>query len=297
VYAGSGASITARAAYRPGVARSVTSSLPAIGSIVSRAVTYHDTGLEPGIHLGLPSPSLTVVLSIGEPTRLETAPRPEHGPAAFMALVGGLGLRPTVIAFDTVMCGLQLDLAPRAARQLFGVPPAELSSRVVDLEDVMGRSAAELVDRLHETDSWSERLRVVDELLGRRAAGSAAARPQVDHAWRLITHAAGRISIADVATAVGWSRRHLDQEFRAEFGLTPKAVSRLARFTRSRQMLQRHPAVSLAELSDAAGFFDQAHMAREWNLLAGMPASEWRAREGHRFFQAPDRQVAASSAL
>jgi hypothetical protein len=43
---------------------------------------------------------------------------------------------------------------------------------------------------------------------------------------------------------------------------------------------------NLAELSASCGYFDQAHMAREWNLLAGVPASAWWAKEGVQFFQA-----------
>jgi transcriptional regulator GlxA family with amidase domain len=102
--------------------------------------------------------------------------------------------------------------------------------------------------------------------------------------------------IADVAGDVGWSRRHLDREFVAEFGLTPKDVARITRFTHSRTLLARHPRTSMAMLSAMCGYYDQAHMAREWNRFAGEPASAWCADEGVRFFQAPGAQDGASSA-
>lgn len=152
-----------------------------------------------------------------------------------------------------------------------------------------------MLDRLHEANTWGERVVAVDQVLGRRPADPRGARPEVDHAWRVLMGTDGAISISDVAAAVGWSRQHLDQEFRAEFGLTPKAVARVVRFTHSRLLLQRRPQTPLADISARCGYFDQAHMAREWNLIAGMPASAWWAREGLQFFQAGNPPDAASS--
>ena len=101
--------------------------------------------------------------------------------------------------------------------------------------------------------------------------------------------------VSAVATEVGWSRRHLDRAFVAEFGLTPKDVARVTRFTHSRTLMQRRAMLSLAELSAACGYFDQAHMAREWNHFAGEAASVWWADEGVRFFQAQSTGDSASS--
>lgn len=281
-------------AYHPAVADPNDHALPAIGRVVQRCVTYHRAGLEPGSHLRLPSPFLTVVLSIGRPTRLSAMPGPLQQPGSFMALVGGLHMRPAVIAYDAEMCGIQLDLTPQGARNLFGLPSAQLAHSVFDMDDVLGPATAELLDRLHEADSWAERVLAVDDILGRRSNNVRSARPHVDQAWRLLMGSAGTISIVDLAAAVGWSRRHLDQEFSSEFGLSPKAVARLARFAHSRELLQRRPQMPLADLSARCGYYDQAHMAREWNLLAGMPASAWWAEDGVRFFQASAQTVAAS---
>ena len=75
----------------------------------------------------------------------------------------------------------------------------------------------------------------------------------------------------------------LDQA-RAETGLTPKAAGRVIRFDRARKLLVRELATAtadyrLADLAAACGYFDQAHLAREFRALAGCPPSQWLAEE------------------
>jgi hypothetical protein len=67
--------------------------------------------------VGLPSPSLTLVISLGPRTRLARMPNPAQQPAAFDVLVGGLHSRPAVIAHDGELFGIQLDLTPEGARR------------------------------------------------------------------------------------------------------------------------------------------------------------------------------------
>jgi AraC-like DNA-binding protein len=223
-------------------------------------------------------------------------PGPTQQPDSFMALVGGLHTRPVVIGYGEIMSGIQLDLAPQSARRLLGVPASQLANSVFDMHAVLGSAAAELVDRLQTTHSWKVRRDAVFDVLGRQSLSLDAACPRVDRAWDLIVSSHGIMPIAGVAAEVGWSRRHLDREFVAEFGLTPKDVARVTRFTYSRTLLQQRPGMSMAMLSAMCGYFDQAHMAHEWHRFAGEPASVWWAEEGVRFFQASGGHDGASSA-
>jgi hypothetical protein len=125
--------------------------------------------MEPGTHRGLPSPSITVVLSVGAPTQLVVMPGPTQAPDSFMALVGGLHMRPVVIGYGDIMSGIQLDLAPQAARRLLGIPAAQLAHSVVDMHDVLGPAAVEVVDRLETTEGWEARRDAVFDVLGRQS--------------------------------------------------------------------------------------------------------------------------------
>jgi transcriptional regulator GlxA family with amidase domain len=65
-------------------------------------------------------------------------------------------------------------------------------------------------------------------------------------------------------------------KFVAEYGVTPKDVVRLSRFHRSHRMLKGAAGATLADVSAVCGYYDQAHMARDWRDLAGVAQSRWR---------------------
>ena len=90
----------------------------------------------------------------------------------------------------------------------------------------------------------------------------------------------GTVDIRSLAVEVGWSRRHLAEQFRAEIGLPPKAVARVLRFERSKELLRRPGRrLALAEVAGAAGYYDQAHLNRDWRDIAGCSPTTWMAEE------------------
>ena len=103
--------------------------------------------------------------------------------------------------------------------------------------------------------------------------------PDIAAAWRLLTRSGGTIRAGDLARRVGWSPRYLQRRLLEETGLTPKAAARVTRFDRARRTLQRQPGTSLAALAADCGYYDQAHLAREFRELAGCPPSAWLAEE------------------
>jgi transcriptional regulator GlxA family with amidase domain len=79
----------------------------------------------------------------------------------------------------------------------------------------------------------------------------------------------GRARPEGIARAVGISRRQLGRLFQERIGIAPKSLGRLGRFQRVLRALDGDPRVSLAETAARAGYFDQAHMSRDFRLFAG----------------------------
>lgn len=235
---------------------------------------YRLAGFPPGEHRGLPSTDLTVVLTIGEPLELSVPAARGQQPGRFTALASGLATVPVTIAHDGNQHGIQLSITPAGARALFGVPASALGAWVVDLEDVLGADARELRDRIAATDDWPDRFAVLDEVLGRSANHDSAVDTELSRAWQRLTDRDGS-RVSAIADDIGWSRRHLTSRFTAEFGVGPKDAARLARFERSRQLLGRPGRHRLADIAARAGFYDQAHLARDWRDLAGAPPTQW----------------------
>jgi AraC-like DNA-binding protein len=247
---------------------------------------YLDKGVAPALHRGLPSPWLTVIVTIDEPLVMAAHPDPAQTPGTFDVLVGGLHTSPALISHDGAQSGIQLAVSPLAARALLGRPAGELASIDVHGADVFGGQAAQVHERIRELPDWPARFAFLEEfLLGRlRAADERAGiSPEVRHAWSELLRSGGNVPVARLAAQTGWSDRHLRSRFRAETGLGPKEATRVIRFDRVRRQLGRRAKtggrLDLAGLAVSAGYFDQAHMDRDFRLLAGCPPTTWLAEE------------------
>ncbi len=246
---------------------------------------YRLEGFPAGTHLGLPSPDLTVVLTLGAPVDIASAAAPGQAPGRFTTLASGLATAAVEIAHDGNQHGIQLAVTPAGARALFDVPTAALGAWIVELDDVL-TDTDRLLDGITAASTWQGRFDVLDRILVRRlaAAHTTVVDRSLDRAWSLLVHGRGT-AVRDVASDVGWSRRRLTSRFTAEFGVAPKDASRIARFDRSRLLLAGAPGRRLADVAVAAGYYDQAHLAREWRALAGVPPSRWLADEVFPFVQ------------
>ncbi|WP_205850217.1 helix-turn-helix domain-containing protein [Nakamurella flava] len=244
---------------------------------VREYVGYRMTGFPSGTHLGLPSPDLTVVLPLDGPLEFLQMADPGQSPGFLGETASGLTDRPVVMRHPGHQEGVQLALTPAGCRALLGRPTAVLGASVVPLGAVLP-GADELMGRLAETPTWAGRFAAVDEVLRRAVRWSY--RPMstpLATAFALLTSSSGW-SVQCVAAEIGWSRRHLSGRFAAEFSISPGDAGRIARFDRSRRLI-RTGTRTLAEVAADAGYYDQAHLAREWRRLAGRAPSVWQREE------------------
>ena len=285
--------------------------LPAAGlrPLISWYTGYRQAGVAPAVHRGLPSPFLTVIFTLDEPLEIAAHPDPGQPGGRYDTLVGGLHTAPALITHDGRQSGIQIGMSPLGARALLGVPAGELTSLDVEGADVLGPLAAHISERLKEPADWPRRFEILNELLLDRAgagagAGAAATEPgavpgisrEVRYAWQALLRSGGRIGVAQLAADTGWSDRHLRAQFRLEIGLTPKAAARVIRFDRARRRLTSRVraggAPDLAELAADGGYYDQAHLDREFAALAGCAPTAWLAQEFRYVQAAPDYPVA-----
>ncbi|GAA1269140.1 hypothetical protein GCM10009665_67090 [Kitasatospora nipponensis] len=308
---------------------------PALRRYVAWYSGYRQRGVAPMRHRGLPSPYLTLILTLDDPLTVRAHPDPAAAPAEYRALLGGLHTSPALITHQGRQSGVQIALSPLGARVLLGLPAGELAGQDFAAEQVLGGWAGEGRERLCAAPDRPARFAAVDHWLLTRLLGAtrpSALSPEVVRAWRLLLDGGGRPSAAALAREVGWSGRHLAGRFRTEIGLTPKAAARVVRFDRARRLLAaravrpRRPVagpmdlgeadpgslypgpmdlgaadpgaadpgavdggavdggavdggLGLARLAAHCGYFDQAHLAREFRALAGCPPSRWLAEE------------------
>lgn len=253
---------------------------PPLVPYVERYAGYRLAGFPAGLHRGLPSRHMTFIAGIGAPIDVVAQTDPRQAPHTYRCVVGGLQASPALIAHDGSTEGIAVELTPLGARVLFAMPASALWNTSVELEDVIGPLGRELWERLQPLSSWDERFAVCDDVLLRLLDREQPPAAPLRSAWNAIVRSAGTIPVSELASSVGYTRQHLTRLFALEFGLTPKLACRIVRFDRARRLLQSAPPfVSIAQIAAVCGYYDQAHLTRDFVELAGCPPARLLAEE------------------
>jgi transcriptional regulator GlxA family with amidase domain len=80
------------------------------------------------------------------------------------------------------------------------------------------------------------------------------------------------IGIRQLADWLGLSPRQLERRFRNEVGLSPKLFSRMQRFQRVFQKMEE-PDISWVDAAVSCGYYDQAHLIRDFREFSGRTPS------------------------
>ncbi len=213
-----------------------------------------------GLHFGLPSSEVDLIISLGPAIDVVQMPNSRQPPAFFTAFVTGLQDAPAVIRQGGETFGLHVFIKPLGVNAVLGVPSIEVASWVVNLLDIWGNTAQDLIGAFIARLSPPNRP------------------PEIYWAWQRLATAYGSVPIEQLADEVGFSRRHFGERFRDYIGVPPKAAARIFRFQRACRLIA-DKASSLAHVALACGYYDQAHLTREWHALAGCSPRAWIARE------------------
>jgi AraC-like DNA-binding protein len=164
---------------------------------------------------------------------------------------------------------------PGGAGRLLGAPPGALANEHVALEDLWGRSATELREVLCATPSARQRIGVLDQALTARLRERSGHRHRVSIAAAELEEPG--VEVGAVARMLGLSRRRFIEIFTEDVGMTPKRFSIVRRFQRALVVAQRGP-TSWPRIALECGYYDQAHLCRDWLELTGVSPTTLLAR-------------------
>lgn len=187
------------------------------------------------------------------------------------AIVGGARTSAYVRDVSRPTRSVGAQLRPGVAELLFGVPAEALAERHTRLDDLWGAAARGARDRMRAAPSPADQLDAFERVLAERLPVIGALHP-------VVAHALGRLALGDDVAAVvattGYSHRAFIELFRRAVGLAPKRWARVQRLSRA---LAAPPSAPWAVVADAAGYSDQAHLAREFRALTGVTPGAYRA--------------------
>lgn len=227
----------------------------------------------PRRRLETPIGASTLLLGFEQPVRISRAGRT---PDTLVSVYCGPTTTPAVGEHGGRFSGIEVLMTPWAAFTLFGTPQHELVNRTVDPDELphcLGSPLGELAAALAALPGWADRFGLLDEVLTRWREAGTPSSERVARAWSLLVRTGGAIPVPRLAEEVGWSVRHLENRFREQIGLGPKAAARVLRLQRARRLLAQGQ--SAAETAALCGFYDQAHLSGEFKAMTGCTPREF----------------------
>jgi AraC-like DNA-binding protein len=227
-----------------------------------------------------------VIVHAGDPFERvddEGVGRPQ--PRSFLvgALTRPLHLRPT-----GRVGAMGVRFRPFGLTAFLSVPLRELTDQTTPLGDIWNGEATRLEERLGEARTDEERAKRAERFFLDRLR-----LPRVDAAIEecvsLILRARGQVRIDPLARRMGVSRRQVERRFQDAVGLSPKALARIVRF---QEVLRRSPGEGTSvDIALDCGYYDQAHLLRDFRDFAGVAPRVFRSAEGDlaRQFTSPTR--------
>ena len=187
------------------------------------------------------------------------------------SVIGGARSTSYVRAVPRITRSVGVQLAP-AGGALLGLPAGELAEAHTRLDDVWGREAARLRERLADAETPTAQLDTLESWLLARLPRVRGVHPMVVDA---VDCFGGGARVGDVVERSGYSHRTFLTVFRQAVGLAPKTFCRVLRVQRAIGALGRGD--SLAGAAADAGYADQAHLARDFAAIAGVAPGRYLA--------------------
>lgn len=229
----------------------------------------------------LPDGAIELIVDLGEtPKKLYAGERSAAAVDFRRAWIAGMQRRWIVIEAQPGSSLLVIRFRPGGAYALLGHDAEVLTDSVFTFEDVLGRAAVLLRERVLEAPTAAARLAAAVGWLTERLRG-AEMHPAVRYLVRRLDRPLG-LRIGDLAEETGFTERHLRGLFSRWIGISPKQYARIRRFqlllgrvaqgAPSDPELQGGPppAPDWAELAATFGYADQSHLTHEFQAFAGM---------------------------
>ena len=172
---------------------------------------------------------------------------------------------------------------PYAIPLLFGIAATEIASQHIEITALLGKEGAFLEEQILGCRNVQERVDVVTRFIEERIVALDTGVKNIIVGVRQLIFHDGNTRMQELLRSQFLSQRQFERNFKHLTGFSPKHFSRIVRFERSIANAYANPSLSLTALALRSGYFDQAHMIRDYRQFAGKNPSAY-FTEDHSIF-------------
>jgi len=223
----------------------------------------------------LPVPHLDLKINLGGSFQMyqgRHTEQPKH--LAESWLVGLYGEYHTIDwPSDTRLYGVRFK--PSGVSPFFGFPLSELYNQVVALDEVWGRFASEIRERLYAAPSIETGFALFEQRILTRLCEATSGQTIVEYGIAEVARHHGSLSIKALSDHIGISQNHLLTQFKRVVGTSAEALARLYRFEHVLRSINPIQPVDWTQIAAQSGFYDQSHFNKDFKAFTGHSPTEY----------------------
>lgn len=222
----------------------------------------------------LPSSNIELMINFGSPHRRYDATETSF---ELMKESWIAGFQTSYIVNEPVAetCMMGVRFKPSGAYPFLGLPIAEITNFVIDVELLWGNFIHEVRERLLALATAAEKFRLLEQLLLQRFDHEKYKLSGVAPAIKAILAANGSLALRTLSDEIGISQKHLISQFKKSVGVSPKQFARVIRFQTVLGQINPWMPIDWRTVAYACQFYDQAHFNHEFATFTGLSPSEY----------------------
>jgi AraC-like DNA-binding protein len=184
--------------------------------------------------------------------------------------LAGLSETPTVItadAKDTVTVGV--ELTPKGLYHFFNLSMHEMTNGLFNFEELFGGWGARLQHMLTNIENVQEKISFLQNALNYLLNKNMKDYSLLDHTIDVINESHGMVSVKELETQTGYSKRYLDMLFKEHVGVSPKRLASIARFQIFYKLWAQEKSKTFFKDNLYAYYYDQSHFIKEFRRFTG----------------------------
>ena len=197
-------------------------------------------------------------------------------------VVVGIMAAPGMFRYEGVIDTVAVRFRPGGALPFLRLPLHEFTGGSLPLDSLFGSAAGKMGERLAFARTLGERISVLERfLLDRLPSVATNANTVLSNGLRLIVRAKGQVPMSRLSRELGYCQRHVVRLFQESVGVSPKLFCRMTRFIYALNSLVTRESRNGAFMAADNGYFDQAHMIREFEEFSGLPPTKFAREHEH----------------
>jgi AraC-like DNA-binding protein len=175
----------------------------------------------------------------------------------------------TLVSKSSITGTVGIELTANGLHRFTRFSASEIVNKIYSFTDIYGAAGRQLLERLANTGKLDDKIEVLQNFLIRTIRMIDRNNLLIDHSVELIKNTSGLLTINQLVSRMGYSKRYIDMLFKDHLGISPKTYASLIRFQEFYTRWANTDLKNFYQKDIYEMYYDQAQFIKEFKKYTG----------------------------